>query len=210
MDSKTHSFCTMLACNYINPKYRSCVLFFVTKPDQDEIEGAYKHHFYNPATGLNFRGEEETALTKFYKHYNNALKLKHDKRDYGEELGRAVHFLQDICTPVHTYYEDLFDATTRLKQHVNFEKRCNELCDTIQFNHKRYLNNTFNTFFKSNNIVDIAKHFASKSSVLFNQYDKDSKLIDEIGKQSIHNVIVATTGIMMKFIDEDVVDEYRL
>lgn len=199
MDSKTHLTATMIACNYVNPKYRKCILYYCTKPDEDEIDGAYKYHFYNPATRKNFRGEEETALTKLLSHYNKALDLRANNEDYGEELGRAVHFLQDICTPVHTYYEDLFDATTRLSQHVNFENRCNELCDKLDFVYNRYINDIFTQFFLNNTVKNIAKHFACKSSVLFKKYDDDSKTVDEIGKQSIHNLIIATTGILTKF-----------
>ena len=74
------------------------LLVFCTKPDEDEIEGAFKVHFYNPATEKNFNGEDDSALSRYKVHYNSAVDFfkKGEKDKAISELGRAIHFMEDF------------------------------------------------------------------------------------------------------------------
>lgn len=82
-----------------------------TYPDYDEIDGARfirgssRSHFYDPATDANFMGETtNTANTKFCEHMDKAVAAAvAGNRDLaGEELGRALHFFQDMNVPFHS------------------------------------------------------------------------------------------------------------
>lgn len=82
-------------------------------PDMDERDGGiFRNHFYDPDSGNNYRGDSSfTAKTEAEKHINNAyLKLRTnyfmdvESDDFIyiiEELGRALHYIQDVCEPHH-------------------------------------------------------------------------------------------------------------
>lgn len=140
MNGKTHRFMTKIAsakCNFTTFKLKQDELELLLKysvmPDEDEGDELYKYHFYNPATGLNYKGEKDSAVLRIRDHFEKALsyKTERNKTNYLQELGRSIHFLQDICTPVHTYYEDSFDAVVRVKQHMDFENYCDMLHNKI-------------------------------------------------------------------------------
>lgn len=224
MDGYTHEYITKTAISIlreIEPSKIYCLdtaydwlVKFCTQPDKDETDGAFKHHFYNPATGKNFKSENSSALFKFISHYRKSVNSKRISVEHCNsnddivgaysELGRSIHFLQDMCTPVHVYYEDMFDATTRLAQHIKFESKCNEKCEELGAS---YFNNLFiyKDFFKFNDIKYIAKNSACKSSILFYFYDNTnndnhSKTIrDNIRFQSIKNGVIYTLGILYKY-----------
>lgn len=80
------------------------------KPDIDECEDSYARHFYHSVTS-----NDDSAKNKCIYYFCEFLA----NNDF-DELSRSLHFLEDVCTPVHTQYEDKFDAVYRLKLHVNF------------------------------------------------------------------------------------------
>lgn len=206
MNTKTHKYITRIAmhlCNLSNKKGYEDLIKFSAIPDEDENEGAYKNHFYNPATRRNFKGERMSALKKVMIHYrmatNSASKSEASRI---EHLGRAIHFLEDICTPVHTYYEDVFDATTRIRQHVSFESYCDKVCDKFDYN--EYLENFGGVIlpveaYICNSLKELCKYNAMIASKNFNVYDSNSKLVKEIASESILYGILAVTGLITRF-----------
>lgn len=82
-------------------------------PDKDEDDWGFRAHFYDPDTGNNYLFQSNpTAKTKVQEHYDAAYKIL--KKEYFtddylsdeylkaiEELGRALHFIQDLCEPHH-------------------------------------------------------------------------------------------------------------
>lgn len=86
-------------------------------PDSDETMNGYSVHFFNPVTNENYLGGEDSAKSRCLTHFSKFVMTK----DF-TELGRACHFLEDICTPVHTQYEDKTDAVIRGALHLEFEK----------------------------------------------------------------------------------------
>jgi hypothetical protein len=87
-------------------------------PDVDENQSGFVHHFYNPVTGTNYLGSEDSAKARCIAHFGKFM-----MSGSNEELGRSIHFLEDICTPVHAQYEDASDAVLRGKLHIEFEKK---------------------------------------------------------------------------------------
>lgn len=116
MNCFSHKFFTALCFDQDFELADACVL-----PDEDENQNGYSCHFYNPVTGKCYLGTEDSAKNRFIWHLCNYLMTKKK-----EELGRAIHFLEDMCTPVHTQYEDASDAVIQLKKHVEFEKRLDD------------------------------------------------------------------------------------
>ena len=132
---------------------------FCTKPDDDEIEGAFKVHFYNPATEKNFNGEDDSALYRFKMHYGNALNLYKEegkKMDSISELGRALHFLEDMNTPVHTNNQSFLDSTIDVFLHTSFEKRCVEIQSKVI---SKMLKREFD-YYRNNTLEQIGKSSA--------------------------------------------------
>ncbi len=183
--------------DFYTDEVRDIILEYCVKPDEDETEGGFKWHFYNPATELNFMGEKESALTKFIKHYNAAI--ENYKTGYTteafQEFGRSLHFVEDLSTPVHTNYENFMDAGMKLSMHVEFEKRCVAVQDTCvatvkEENLKYYLNNTKKI---------IGKACAYLSADLF--YSLEHKLLpqDIIAKHSVLNAQKVVVGLLNRF-----------
>ena len=91
-------------------------------PDKDETEGAYERHFYDPATGLNYSGNTNNAKNWFLNHYQNAVS-SFNAGNYTkawEELGRAIHYLEDLNTPHH-----VANLIAVLSNHSEFERTIN-------------------------------------------------------------------------------------
>lgn len=162
---------------------------YSTQPDVDETEGAFKNHFYNPSNNLNFRGERTNALTKLDYHFSSS-----NNGDILEKLGRAIHYLEDLCCPVHVYYEDLFDAVYRSKQHMNFETLCDKIINdinplmlVIQYD-----------YFTTNSLKTIGKSCAMKASKLFYELDEVIVAPKEIAERSILLAIEAVAGLLYR------------
>lgn len=170
---------------------------FCTKPDDDEIEGAYKVHFYNPATEKNFNGEDDSALHRFKMHYSNALNLyKEDKlMDSISELGRSLHFLEDMNTPVHTNNQSFLDSTIDVFLHTSFEKRCVEVQSEVV---SKMLQREFD-YYCNNTIEQIGKSSAFLANDNFYSLYKKKIPRDNIAKNSIENAQKAVAGVLYRF-----------
>lgn len=198
MNSYTHKYVTKTALELVNPNIniqdKNTIIDYSEKPDYDETEGTFKTHFYNVATKKNFRGERMSAYIKLQLHYINA------QRDNDiTELGRALHFAQDMSTPVHTYYEDTFDAVTRLKQHTNFEEFCDKIIkDNVFALDNSSLLSAINSLSK-NAYYNLSIYYSMIASENFYNLDKDKKPINDIATESINNCIILSAHIIRDF-----------
>lgn len=197
MESLTHKFITsetlkniILDCD-VKKMVESSVL-----PDVDETDNNYAWHFYNPATKRNFRGGRITAVTKFYEHLEKSHDFYTDKVDDWEiELSRACHYVQDICTPVHTANEDIFDAITKLSLHVKFENFCNSVIEkinpiAIDDKLKKILSiNDMKTLIKYNSMIANENYYRLKENADMTQ----------IATDSINNAIILTSATIIHF-----------
>lgn len=183
------------------------------KPDIDETDGAYKYHFYNPATRRNFFGEKITALQKTEQHYWNAIELYHNNdNQYLDELGRAIHYAQDMCTPVHTYYQDVYDATVKLRNHMDFENECDRHCETV--NKSFLLKNVGygldvdvadyqhpGLFLNNNELKQCLKMKSLIANNRFFELQNGTITLDDAVNASIIDCITSAMGLTMRFID---------
>lgn len=206
---ETHQYTTLRGLNILDEvqggnyskfytqKDRDQIFTYCTKPDEDEIEGAYKYHFYNPGTEKNFRGEDDSALTRFIGHYFKAVYYyKAGNREAAfEELGRALHFLEDLNTPVHTNNQDLFDTAFNLAFHVSFEEKCVDVQDKVI----SWLSEEELRYYELNSVENIAKSCANLANDNF--YALYEKLLSRelVAENSIKNAQKTVAGILYKF-----------
>lgn len=101
----------------------SVMLEHCDKPDKDEADNFFAYHFYNPYTKKNYlpsflNASNITGLDKFKEHMKKAVNYyKKDKNKSMEELGRAIHFLEDINVPHHAA-----NLIAGLSTHSEYEK----------------------------------------------------------------------------------------
>lgn len=181
---------------YTNDVYNQ-LYKFCTKPDDDEIEGAFKVHFYNPATEKNFNGEDDSALYRFKMHYGKALDLYKEEKimDSISELGRALHFLEDMNTPVHTNNQSFLDSTIDVFLHTSFEKRCVQVQSEVV---SKMLKREFD-YYKNNTLEQIGKSCAFLANDNFYALYKKKLPRDDIAKNSIENAQKAVAGVLYRF-----------
>ena len=207
-DGATHEYVTQMSLDtfskletqgksFYDEKAEELIMEYCTKPDIDENDGVFKDHFYNIATQRNFMGEKMSALVKFRQHYRNAL-INYKKGRMAkcwEELGRAIHFLEDINTPVHGGYDRPTDAMKRLPMHVAFEKTCilvqDECLADININELQY--------YLDNTLDDIAKTCARKSNDNYFALKNGYIAEEEIAKRTIIDAQRAVVGILFRF-----------
>ena len=184
-------------------KFWDTVEEYSLKPDEDEIYGGYKYHFYNFITEKNFMNEKDSALNRLDMHFNNAVneyKSKNYELAY-QELGRAIHFLEDLNTPVHVVYQMPHDAVVKFPLHVKFEKKCDEVCKQISIQEK--LDNISSSklrYYKVNSLETIAQ----SSSVLsennfFGLESNFTKVSEKIANNAVFNALDRVTGLLYKF-----------
>lgn len=184
---------------FYNPMVKHKLIDSCTKPDEDEKDGAYKWHFYNVATGCNYAGERTSALTKFKEHYNSAITYYNNNIDRSfDELGRSLHFLEDMNTPVHTNNQIIGDAVLNSLLHVNFENHCVEVQSdciaTMSLEECKY--------YKNNSLKTIGINSAMLANgnfyLLRNQIYSQTK----VAEHSIINAQKAVCGVLYKFYND--------
>lgn len=176
---------------------REQIYTYCTRPDEDEIEGAFKYHFYNPATEQNFMGEDDSALRRCTGHYDKSTYYyKSGNREAAfEELGRALHFLEDLNTPVHTNNQDLFDTAFNFTFHVSFEDKCKDIQSRVI---SSLLRKEFR-YYEINTVENIAKSCAYLANDNFYALYKKLLPRELVAENSIKNAQKAVAGILYKF-----------
>ncbi len=126
--------------------YKNTLLEYCVKPDKDEIGYVFAYHFYDPNTNKNFLpsvipASKQTGLVKFKEHMKNAVNnYKSNKNFSMQELGRALHFLEDINVPHHS--SNLIGGIT---SHTQYEKYIDK-DETKYFIDKSNAYNKFNSY----------------------------------------------------------------
>jgi len=182
-------------------QYKNHLIEFSLKPDSDENDGAFKKHFYNPVTEKNFMNEEETALKKCKTHFEAALEnfKSGNKEKAYEELGRSIHFLEDLSTCVHTGYDQPIDAIAKLSLHVEFEKTC----DAVSSRCKAVIPISSLDYYEQNVLENIAKSVAVLSMdnfYLLENVSLDSQ--ENLASNAVLNAQKKVFGLIYKFIKE--------
>lgn len=169
-------------------------------PDEDEtgIAGAYAPHFFNPQTGKNFADQDDSAMKRFEERYNEAIRAykgEYTEHNWVDRLGRALHFLEDMCTPVHTNYTKITDAATKLSLHVKFE----EICVEIQNKCKANIYQENFDYYINNPIYNIAMTQAKLSADGYNAMRENVLSKKEVAKNTVLNAHKAVAGMLYKF-----------
>ena len=134
--TKTHKKITAYAIKNskleLKSHHEKILIDFSRQPDIDEINFFGSGHFCfsipeNMKTTrflsfMDFSGKHN-ALAKFTKHIDKAQKalLKDKKHKSLVEIGRAVHFLQDMCVPLHTEKGAILPKLRDSRMHVDYE-----------------------------------------------------------------------------------------
>lgn len=177
---------------------RSVISDYSLKPDEDEIEGAYKLHFFNPVNEKNFMGEKKSASSKCDEHFSEAIKHFKcgDKIMALQELGRAIHFMEDLNTPVHTGYSKPVDAVLMFPLHIRFEKICDDICEEC----KSDIKSENLKYYEENELSDISKNSASVSGDNYWYLTNETGITDkEVAKNAVSNALNNVSGIIHKF-----------
>lgn len=157
--------------------YSNIILEYVDKPDKDEREYAFAQHFYNPYTYRNFlpsslQASSITAWSKFDFHLKNSIKNYNKNRTYSmQELGRALHFLEDVNVPHHAA-----NLVAVLSTHSQYEKYINKYNGTFliesSLDYDKYSDSNFESF--SRLLFDECAKYAYSYKDLANSLDKDN------------------------------------
>jgi phospholipase C len=88
----------------------------------------WETHFYNPETGLNYRGNTRTSLSETMKELASIKKIlgpRAERFDACYSLGLALHYFTDITQPMHA--ANFTSLSHPLYLHSNLEARATEL-----------------------------------------------------------------------------------
>lgn len=86
--------------------YTNCVVEASTKPDYDETDGGtYSWHFYSPKYDEQNENTRGAAFWRMKNHFDTCVEQMElgNKERALEYLGRSLHYLQDMCCPVHMW-----------------------------------------------------------------------------------------------------------
>ena len=127
---KTHIEITEMALqndNSLDKVEKRMLGRFSQMPDfcKEELGDLNSSHFFFPyGKKKSFtlkKDSENNAFDKFKYHVNNALK-ESNREKFLREIGYAVHYLQDVSTPLHTEQGGILQKFFKFPIHVKFEK----------------------------------------------------------------------------------------
>lgn len=137
----------------------STLVKFSTGPDRDEpkgIDGYYESHFFNAETDL---VKPDTALTRMEHHFELSIKSAKTEGNLQKsikELARSLHYLQDMCCPVHVWGYDFNNLPDNLLLHHNLEDIWDAMFDNKADLHIPILNRWAKTFQSAREIGEYA------------------------------------------------------
>lgn len=100
------------ARNCFNSSAVSTIMEYADWPDNNETSGNNNWHFYNWYTKTNYWHQTSpTAKDRFIYWYESAVRQYRsgDKNTSFQSLGKAIHYLSDLGTPVHVGDQATFD-----------------------------------------------------------------------------------------------------
>ncbi len=175
-------------------------------PDIDETDWGFAAHFYDPDSGKNFLGQDDpTAKTRTASHYNIAYNilssnfhmdlLSDDFARVMEELGRALHYLQDLCVPHHAS-----NKIAVLTNHSDFE-------EYVKITMEGYLENPPATvcYYHAtalNNSVGYLAHCAATIAKPKYESIKDGDNFYSVGKSCVWEAVYFSEALIYKLFYE--------
>lgn len=175
----------------IDANSMNIMLAYCDKPDEDETNIFFAYHFYNPFTKRNFlprfmKSSKITGLTKFQEHMKNALNYYKKEQDQAmKELGRAIHFLEDINVPHHAA-----NLIPLLSNHHRFENYVNK-------NNKKFIVETSSWYNKYED-----KSFQNYCVAIYEACAKNSYLYKDMANSSKKEDLRISAAETTKFAQE--------
>lgn len=175
-------------------------------PDIDETDWGFVAHFYDPDSGENFLGQDDpTAKTKTGSHYNIAYNilssnfhmdlLSDDFARVMEELGRALHYLQDLCEPHHAS-----NKIAVLTNHTDFEDYVEDNIETILGNSPS--SNCYYHSIALNNSTQYLAHYAATIAKPKYEKIKDDENFYSVGYSSVWEAVYFSEALIYKLFYE--------
>ena len=175
-------------------------------PDKFGWTTLYADHFYDPDTGKSWNVLSNTARDKAAAYYNDAVdKFKDGKRkDALQDLGRGLHFVQDVGVPHHA--ANLKVESNDANNHQGFEQLASSillnenLMDNVEFEHNAVFYNARLT----QDIGSFVHEIASNSKPLAG-YASDKTNVTRQRLAAITSLSVTvqnTAGVLYKFAKE--------
>ncbi len=175
-------------------------------PDIDETDGLFKAHFYDPDTGLNILLQNEpTARTQTGMHYYNAwgywrenVNMNATSEEFTtviECLGRALHYLQDLCEPHHAS-----NKPAGLTNHKSFE-------DYVEGNIVAFIDNVpevdymYEVLALEKTAFEIA-HLAAQTAKPQYNYIKNGYNFNTVGQACINESVYFSEALIYKLFFE--------
>lgn len=175
-------------------------------PDMDETDLGFVAHFYDPDSGENFLGQDDpTAKTKTGSHYNIAYNilssnfhmdlLSDDFARVMEELGRALHYLQDLCEPHHAS-----NKIAVLTNHTDFEDYVEDNIETILGNSPS--SNCYYHSIALNNSTQYLAHYAATIAKPKYEIIKNDENFYSVGYSSVWESVYFSEALIYKLFYE--------
>lgn len=170
------------------------IMKFSEEPDKDGWKNGYRDHFYNPESDESYlNGKKENAKLSFINHYNNALTeyRKGNRITAMQELGRSLHFVQDVCEPHHSN-----NKTVPLNKHDKFETWVGNNFENIEA--KYTISEWKYTYARNSELEKIFKDAAWSS---YDQLSNASKTetFRIAAEKSLGNALLYTTLVLYRF-----------
>lgn len=177
-------------------------------PDLDENGSAFAGHFYNPITKTGTNIFYKNARDNVEDHYNAAYQmLKNDPNmsvnsdNYAkvlEELGRALHYIQDVCEPHHAW-----NLVAVLSPHVTFEAYVENFIDTL-LPHEQTFSKAFYAETKGKTAGELA-HLAAKNGQEFlaqTYTNNEHEEWDLAGRKSLNYAVQHSAKLIYKLFSD--------
>ncbi|MGN0554935.1 MAG: hypothetical protein ACI4LI_03450, partial [Candidatus Fimenecus sp.] len=174
-------------------------------PDLDEREYIFAGHFYDPNTGLGLNALYKSARTNVSNHFYDAYEglssnpymavNSQEFADVLEKLGRALHYIQDVCEPHHAANIAALPPST----HSSFEKHVEDNIDVLlpavtTISQSYYL--VANTKTAADLTHDAALTGRANLSYVFDVFNKEKW--DEAGTNCLRNAVYHSARLIYK------------
>lgn len=208
-DGPTHTYVTVQALaifekahgtkfnEIFTPENKAIIVEYSVMPDKDETDDAYSQHFFNLMTQKNFKGADDSALTKLCTHFYRAVGFYRagNVKMAMQELGRALHFEEDLSTPVHSNTISTLDAGKKFLSHVGFERKCVEL----QEHFVAVMEPLEYCYYDDNSIKRIGYATSDMASQNFAALSSKKLPVDQIIENSIIQAQKNASGVLYRF-----------
>ncbi len=171
---------------------------------------AFAGHFYNPDTGKNFLGSTSNTaknnMIDFYDSAKTAYRNSLDTEDenFITELGKSLHYIQDICVPHHAA-----NVTGLNPSHSQFENYVDENINAFIDSYTTVSSSDYinGIQLSTGDIFDYAANWANdKIESVDNILDKSEW--ENVGRTASRRAVGFTAIILYKILDDLVINLY--